>query len=212
MWRNDAGRQRGGWSREEVWEEKCRLLGAQKWKDWETCSEVRVRGRERVGLGLECVYGTEVTVCACRVNFCLCAWSGVWLSHPHTWIWILWSRLDCVWVYECLHVLVSMCAVTGSLNSSVQAEPDRQVTRPACKGLDNSIQRSCIVPVLQFCFLLHPRSLLCKLYTPIYQVFQITPKRGSTPQYNCCGSVGFFLLPISSFGHNKSMAAEFCND
>lgn len=67
--------QRGGWSREEVWEEKCTLLGAQKWKDWETCSEVRVRGRERVGLGLECVYGTEVTVCACHVNFCLCIFS-----------------------------------------------------------------------------------------------------------------------------------------
>lgn len=44
-----------------------------------TCSEVRVRGRERVGLGHECVFDTKVTLCVCVceyvVNLCLCVFS-----------------------------------------------------------------------------------------------------------------------------------------
>lgn len=49
--------------------------------------QVRVRGRERVGLGPECVYGTEVTVRACYVNLCLCAFHCLVMcaviSSPH---------------------------------------------------------------------------------------------------------------------------------
>lgn len=57
----------GGWSSEEVWEEECGLLGAHSVR-------VRVRGRGRVGLGHERVYGTKVdawykTCASCRLPF-----------------------------------------------------------------------------------------------------------------------------------------------
>lgn len=105
VWRHRTG---GGWSREEVWEEECGLPVAQKWKDWKTCSEARVCGRQRVGLGRECVYYPKVTVCIrCQlVPVCFfIARSGVQLSLPHTRVWILWSRLDC----KCGDVCVFMC-------------------------------------------------------------------------------------------------------
>lgn len=104
---------RGDWAEEEeeVWEEEHGQLGAQKWKDWEMCGEVRVRGRRRVGLGLEHVYGAEVTLLAVlHVNLCLAVFSlpgQVCGSFPCTWMWILWNRLDCecVYMYWYLYVL-----------------------------------------------------------------------------------------------------------
>lgn len=71
----------------ELWEEREReeygLPVAQKWKDWETCSGFRVRGRERAGLlwhrgNCACMLCEPVPMCL------FIARSGVQLFHPHT--------------------------------------------------------------------------------------------------------------------------------
>lgn len=85
-----------------------------------------MRGRERVGLSPECVYGTEVTVRACYVNLCLCVFSlpghvcGYLIPTPQSescGAGLIGSVVVCV--FTCIGIC--MCVVTGSLNSTVQA-------------------------------------------------------------------------------------------
>lgn len=132
-----------------------RRVGGEDGTDWRRrpgkSSEVRVRGRERAGLGLVSVYGTEVSERAGSAQpqpaSPLVAWSGVQQPHPHT-------RVNCMnalththarlspveqapivsragFVFTCVGICVFV--VTGAVNSTVLAQPDRQVLRgPAC--------------------------------------------------------------------------------
>lgn len=84
-----------------------------------------MRGREKVGLSLECVYGTEVTVRTYNVNLCLCVFSlpgqvCSYLITPTP------ESESCgagliVSVVVCVFTCIGICVVTGSLNSTVQA-------------------------------------------------------------------------------------------
>lgn len=109
LWQHDGGKAGGGRSREEsgkgnvgYWE--CRHGKSEK-------PEVVV-WEGRVEFGHECVYGTKVTVCMHNAKLSLClliAWSCVQLSHPHTPVWILLSRLDFKSARMCVYVYWFLC-------------------------------------------------------------------------------------------------------